>query len=517
LQPLEYEVMRNRQAAREEEEKRRLNRPLPRSGDYDPEPSPESGLEWGGLGGGSDRDPDWDTVSAEVGGKSIVIQVEAGTSDEEAFNQLQIERRKEEKYPAKISQGFIPETWPGEVRQWVKRRPPAQRLAIEYGPTFAAEQIARRVGLGVPAGILTEYVAQKIGLTPKSTAALVLTGGAPLLLKVGGKAARGLWWGIKKFPMTGISIAKKIEDSEDAFGPAMDFWKRFRPEISAKRLFSRLAKNGVHISQAGMTSTKKVLQELRNELSAHPKASGVDDMITMVDSIDEKLFPKGTPARSVFSVIFDRAGKRFKKTIAAVPGKDIPWDTLQVQVSAVGRAIARLTREKGPKLGAAKKFYGAVFDDLERLARTGGLPPKQLALFNKARMAARREFAVEVFQSWVTDSVKPVGKIGGAKTAGVEINFKRVLQKLVAYTRWRPGGISCDPWAAGKAGVLFTVWAYWFSAIYWKWVPARICCCGSRCNRRCNGTRTSGKNVADTQGTQCFGVVSPSRDKNPRS
>lgn len=363
-------------------------------------------------------------ITATIAGKEVKIQVPKNTSPSEINRRLKLRR-------AELQDASPPPTTRrGHVRKFVKELPWPLRVATEIGP-----QVAAGIAYGTPGAVTSEVASQATGLSPYSKEAIALAAIAPKALQLGGKALRGVTWTLKKFPMLGYKIAEQIYKGEKAFGPALKFMEVFRPQTSAKILFNRLAKNGILIPQSGMTSTKKVLLELKDELSKHPDAAGMDDMRTMVDSIFDKIFPKGKgPVTRAWKIIDPATGRPHTTTTPATPGADIPWDVIQIQIGAVGRAIGRLTRQGGPKLGAAKKFFGSVFDDLERLARTGGLPKGQLDLFNQARLSARRDFAVDAVQGWIRKSTSPVKAKGAQPAGGYAIDFEKVLRHLDAAT-----------------------------------------------------------------------------------
>ena len=305
----------------------------------------------------------------------------------------------------------------------------ALQFGLEAGPSIAGTVKGAALGTAVTGnplgtiggaivgGVGAEALAQEVGLAPASKTNLALTGAAPgvgpvvgVASRLGGKVVGGAVGLLP--PARAVQARQTLEEGREFLssigGEILTRVKGGADKVpgvgkvrvrSAGELFDAARASGVLITPAQLPKTGEAIETMIKELDALSPIPEVAQAIAILKKQQQILF-SGGPVD-------------FKNFIEAK--------------KAVGAAVGRAEKQGGVKLGASKKLFREMVDDLDNLAKAA--PTKRAArLAQAATKRAKLEFAVRDMERVFADTIKQA-EAGEGFVINVVQAAKKIAQK----------------------------------------------------------------------------------------
>ena len=242
--------------------------------------------------------------------------------------------------------------------------------------------VAVGAGLGGAAG---EIFAQETGVAPRSNLNLGLAAAGPsasLAVRGAGKlVARGTGSLIRRSPFIKKSISvvegEKATEKIGSLGSELLAKQRGLLARGSSELFQAVKKAGVKIAGRELDATRKALVELSQEIKPI------------------SVFPEAKQANQLI--------KNAIKSLSGVNDLETVVRTRQL----IGAAIRKAQNAGGIRLGASKKVFAALSDDLDRISQREGLTADAAKLAKAATQRAKLEFSVQEFEGAVSKFTAP--------------------------------------------------------------------------------------------------------------
>ncbi len=374
-----------------------------------------------------------DEVDVQVGNEVQTFSVPSGMSDADVVKQIQkLTRAQVAPAGARAIQGplgVVPKQTRAGVRSEIERLSGLQ----QFGAASALPLIGTGIGTGVGAltgpaapfaipllgglgGLGGELLSQETGISPKSKAAAIASGVAPV---VGPAIARGIQQlGKGAGFLVGRSPMARMAQSTISLEKGKEKALQLGIKIleSQKGLLSRTAKvlfRAGRMKRASVNSTQ--LPSTRNALN-----------LLSEEVQDFKSFPEG---RQIIRTI-----KSVNEMLFAQP--TVSLQRLQRVRQLIGASTRALESKAGIKLGASKKFFAEMSKDLDRIAEVppgisvGKRASEQATLIKAANQRAKLEFSVRDLNEIITKHSDVVP----GKRGFIEMNPKAILQEIELLT-----------------------------------------------------------------------------------
>ena len=299
--------------------------------------------------------------------------------------------------------GIVPKEIRGEVRKAVKDQPGLIPLLAELSPSAGGALVGAGIGLAspVPGGALIggmigglggELFAQETGIAPRSDLNLALAGGGPILGKaVGGGLRLGrkaVGAGISKFPFARAARAKNIMKGAvselESLGTRIIGKQTGIMRRTTDELFAAARRVKINIRPNELTKTRSAITELQTELQPLAPFPEIRQAMKVLDNVKNTIL-SGNP--SLDDVVRAR--------------------------SLIGSAISQAEKKGGAKLGAAKKVFAQLSDDLDAIAKSPFRKGRQARIAKAAIARAKLDFSVKELEQGVARFVKDVPDAGG--------------------------------------------------------------------------------------------------------
>ena len=297
--------------------------------------------------------------------------------------------------------GVVPPEVRGAVRAAVQGLPDIFRTAIEMAPgsvgtvggaVLGTAALGPGVGTGLGAvagGGTGEAVGQELGLTPRDDTNIKLAaagaGAGPVVGKGVQLVRRGGGALFNRLPSA--KKARAIIGEEEAFEAVDSIGSRILQKQkgmvarTADDLFKAARKAGATVTSADMKGTVKALDLMAGELERFSSFPEAKQSLQLIERVRESL------------------------TVDDIIDLD---DVVRVR-QMVGAAVKRFATTGGPKLGSAKKVFGALSDDLDTIAKSERLSSRAAKVFKAATRRAKLELSVRDLERGVTQFSKPAG------------------------------------------------------------------------------------------------------------
>jgi len=338
-------------------------------------------------------------------GQIIQIEGDEPTADESAaissfvgeqpsiIDPPQPEIPKAEEQPEPTGEGPLGLVSPvvrSKVRETVQGRSGIMQLAVEMGPTIAG---AARGGIaGAPlgplgviggtiiGGLATEVLAQESGLAPRSNFNLAANVAGPIAgpaLALTGKgigkiASFGAKLPVVKAARSGASARVATQDAE-SLGTQILAKQRGDLAKTADELYEAARNSGVVVQPGVLTKTTGAMDDLIAELRPLAPLTEINQIIKVLNN---------------------------QKTVLSQG--DISFDTLIGLRSVVGAMVGKAEKAGGKKLGAAKKVFSAILDDMDSLGKFSGKVGEAAKTAQSAAKRAKLEFSVKELEGGVS-------------------------------------------------------------------------------------------------------------------
>jgi len=384
----------------------------------------------------------FEEVDVQVGKEILTLRVPAGTSDADitAFVQQQ-SQPSSAAAPAPDGHGPLGIISP-QFRQRVQQAqqapadplafpaplPPKVRTMMEQAALPTAGAMTGAV-LGAPlgpagiavggalGGLLGEVTSQELGVSPESRTAMVLSGAAPLVGPVIGKAGKllgkaGSFLARKSPPFRAAEAQAELEGliaESGSLGTRVLSKQQGLLSRRAAVLFRAARQAKAQITAADLPRTQHALGELAAQAQGFRSLPEGRYLLRAIKQIQDDLFQADRPITTN--------------------------DFGQIR-QLVGAATGRLETQAGVKLGGTKHLYGAMSDDLDRLAKGGGVTGKAAAWRQAAGQRAKLEFAVRDLEGVVSKATTTMRGEGDT----VILNAKQVLDRLHLLTNPKSPG-----------------------------------------------------------------------------
>ncbi|KKL13984.1 hypothetical protein LCGC14_2520290, partial [marine sediment metagenome] len=162
-------------------------------------------------------------------------------------------------------------------------------------------------------------------------------------------------------------------------------------------LYRSLRRQGITIGPDDLPATNRALDALEKRLTPFANLEEAGKVITLIKSMRENL----------------NAG-------------DIDFETLSIFRKIIGNQIGKFEAAGGVRLGAGKKLFRSLLNDVERLAAKKPATEGSAALFKAAPERAKLEFAVQDLEALVARYTKTVSGEGGTEA----LNAGAILTRL---------------------------------------------------------------------------------------
>lgn len=394
---------------------------------------------------------EFENVIIRSGDEIIKVRVPKGTPDDEikAF----ISAPSESTMPvAPTNQGplgLVPESFRKGIAEEVSKQSFLQRFAGQSGlpiglaagggalgaltGPFAPVAIPVLAGVG---GLAGELITEELGFSPTSRLNQVLAGISPGVGSLAGKTLqlgkKGIGFIAKKSPpfraAESIAELEKFTKETGSIGAKILEKQQGLMGRESRILFraARMAK--APLTADDLPSTRAALDLLETEAKDFKHFPEGQQILGVIEQIKGDLFPKAKVAMETTG-IFDKFGAPITKT-TMTSGKEVTTESLGRIRQLIGASIDRLQAQSGVRLGAAKKFFSGLADDMENLARSGGPAGPAAQLRIAAGKRAKLEFAVKDMEAIITKATKPMKGEGDT----VVLNAKTVLDRLEQLT-----------------------------------------------------------------------------------
>lgn len=290
------------------------------------------------------------------------------------------------------------ETLRAGVRESVTDQPGIIQFLTEMAPATAGGAVGAAAGSllgpagtvagGMAGGLLGEWLAQKTGAAPESTASLVLTGAAPLAGVAGGQALklgrRAVGKGIEAIPSARTAVANVAQreatpELESLGGKILSKQTGLmsRPQ---SELWEIARREGLDLSPQQIEGTLAAIAELSE------------------DAMKYSYFPEG---QQLLKLIDD--------TMATLGQGNVSFDTFITTKQLIGSAISRAERAGGIKLGTQKQLFKAMAGDLDNVANSPALNAGQARIAKIASERSKLEFSVRDIEAAVAKLTRDLG------------------------------------------------------------------------------------------------------------
>lgn len=390
---------------------------------------------------------EFEEVEVRVGDEILTIRVPKGTPDEVIKQRVrELEARPSQRPTPLRGAGTVrifgvPGTSRAAVRGAVEALPAPLRFAAEAGPSIigtvagaAAGGLAAPFTAGivnpltgaVAGGVAGELLAQETGLAPESTFAKVAAGTGPFVGPAVVKGGQLFLRGLGRVP--GVSDAARIlrveEASQRLLQLGADVLAKGQGLLrhSADRLFEAVRRAGVQIKPQDLTSTLQTLDELATEVRPFRSRPEARQILRTIQTIRQDLGVRRPETVSrIRTDVADPDVARLLPEQVALP--EIAFkDILRIR-QLVGADVGSFERAAGVKLGAAKKMFGSIAEDVDRIAAAGGRTGRVATISKAAAQRAKLEFAVADFDALVRGHLKILGETGDQ---AVDLNAVRL-------------------------------------------------------------------------------------------
>lgn len=319
-------------------------------------------------------------------------------------------------------QGMIQEeirepTWKESIRHTVSDIPLPWRLGVEAGPSMGGAGLGLKAAsalsllpspwtkipralryLMAGAGALGgEEVAQETGVSPESViskgAAAVLPPVAAAPARATARSARGF---AKGFPGAPKAVERVVSEEAEEAIPRMRSALGQKPR--SKYYYGQVEKTRVPLGKEDLPGVRKGIQSLRQEI----ERTGATEL------------PEGR-----------QIGKVLDNAEAALSSGEFDMEGLVRLAQYVGQANRRWRKSGGQKLGAVKKLYRDIHENLKDLTK-GPRTKESAEAARNAIAAARREFAV----NGLFDDFAKAFRVEGGEGDRVLFDARTALQKF---------------------------------------------------------------------------------------
>lgn len=308
--------------------------------------------------------------------------------------------------------GIVPKEVRGSVRETVENQPGLLQLITELAPSVGGALVGAAAGTPFgPPGILTgaiiggvggETIGQETGVAPESKLNIALSAGGPVLgpavgsvVKAGRRVAGFL---STKLPFAAAARAKnvvgEVVDEFESLGTRILDKQTGLQARPASDLYGAVRRSGVVAPGKFLDNTRDAINRLKLEMSPSQDLEEVGQALKMLERIAGTIAP-GKP-----SLIINKAGQ------AISAPNTVSIDTLVAIRQQVGIAVRRAESKGGVKLGAAKKLFATISDDLDRIASSPDLSRRAARLAQAAVKRAKLEFSVKDFEGAVAKFTK---------------------------------------------------------------------------------------------------------------
>lgn len=370
----------------------------------------------------------FEEVDVRQGNEIITLRVPKGTSNQEIKDFLlkeqlpSVKATTEQRGPL----GFIPPSFReamatelerprgfGELPSGVRRF--AAQAALPTLGTLAGGALGALGGPVAPitipllagaGGLGGELLSEELGISPTNRAAQILSAVAPaagpLLARGTQLIGRGLSFASKRMPAFRQAQAmielERVTQRGGAIGAEILNKQKGLMGRRASVLFraARIAK--ADLNPADLSRTRGALDLLKREAQDFRSLPEGRQIIRSINQVQADLFERG----------------------------NITTETLGRVRQLIGASVGRLESQAGVRLGASKKLFSALSDDLDDLGHGTGPASRPATLRMAAGQRAKLEFAVRDFEDIISGAIKAVKGEGNA----VAINAKQVLDKL---------------------------------------------------------------------------------------
>lgn len=357
--------------------------------------------------------------------------------------------------------GLVPPEFRQQVRQKIEDLPGLFGFLAEISGSTGLGAVGTGLGalLPVPGGalfggtvgsLIGEFISQEAGVSPASDVNLGLAAAGPVVgrgLAAGFRGAgRVIGKGIEVLPPVKVARAKNIlkfaGDRLENLGASILASQKGLIARPANELYTAARKAGITLSGDNLKATRANLAELTEQmkpLSAIPEVQQAMKILSMTDDLlsGQRIVSKltreqaGAFARGVPGIQRIGGGGNTQFIIT----EPIDFGNLIQARQAVGVAVKRFRNAGGQKLGATKKTFASLVDDLDNMvkgdATRASTRTAQLAKTRTARIAkaavkrAKLEFAVRDLEGMVSRFTK---EIPGED--GITINVKGLIERV---------------------------------------------------------------------------------------
>ena len=303
--------------------------------------------------------------------------------------------------------GLVPAEARGKVRETIEEQPGLLQLLAEITPSIGGALGGAALGApfgppgilagGIAGGLAGETIAQETGVAPESELNLALAAGGPLLGTAAGAAFKGVrrLFGAAstKIPFAATARARNtvgsVVEEFESIGTRILGKQTGLLARSAGDLYGAVRNAGVVFPGKALNNTRDAISKLIQEMDATKSFPEVRQALNHLKKVDASIGP-GKP-----STILDISGNPI-----AAPNT-VSIDTLVAVRQQIGVAIRRAESAGGVKLGAAKKAFATISDDLDKIAADPSLTGRAARLAKAAVQRAKLEFSVK---SWISMS-----------------------------------------------------------------------------------------------------------------
>ena len=374
-----------------------------------------------------------------VEGLDLPVEIEGDQPTEEETSMIfeLVEQKKEEVRMGETAllsgdpDDDEPPTQKQQTRKAIEDAPGLVGPIAEMTPSTVGTVVGGTLGgiatRGNPLGILaggaiggagTEFVAQKLGISPESDLNLALAGAGPILgpgagfgarfvARLGGAATRNL-------PFTRTALARiNLANAADEFeslgtklkarptGPVQAAKEGGFEPLPSGELYKQVRELGVIVSPDELIATTKAIEVAIADMATTKSFPQVKSTIKALEAVRD-------------SVLKDPSG--------------VSMDTIVVARQQLGRIIALAKSAGGIKLGKTKRVFGALADDMERIAKNPNLTGRAARKANEAITRARFEFAIKDMEAGIERFIKEVPE------GGIEINIGGMQKWIRQFT-----------------------------------------------------------------------------------
>ena len=342
-----------------------------------------------------------------------------------------LDEQPEEQPPVALPSrtGIVSPESRGRVREAVEEQPGFLQFLTEMSPATVGTLAGITLMAPVPipgarvfgamgGGVIGEFLAQEVGLAPRSDVNLALSAIGPVVGKVGGATKRGVQrlvgGRVAGFPPAAqaaaqVTAKRAFEEFETLGGKILAKQKGLtaRP---ADDLFEAVRKAGVTISGARLVNTQKAIRQLVQEMQPLKEFPEVAQSMKVLLQLEKSL--KG----------------------------QVSFETFIGARAIIGASIQRFKSAGGTKLGKAKQAFAAMSKDLEEISQKLQIvadpkgkfvsrtkPARAAKLARSAITRAKLEFAVADVEELVAKSIRVEG-------SNIVLDAKGMLKAFIVKT-----------------------------------------------------------------------------------